>query len=149
MKPLNPQEQLFIDAYRSNGRNGSKAAVTAGYSRKTARIQACNLLKRENIRTAIAEEDKKIVTSIKKSVKGSASWKRRKLVKIADQLSDVIDFKNAKAIIGAIAELNKMDGDYAPEKVLNANLNVDTDLQKVSEESRKAQEIISKYRSKY
>jgi phage terminase small subunit len=145
MKPLNPQEQLFVDAYLNNGHNGTNAAITAGYAKVSARVQASKLIKRENIAAAIAGHHKQII----KSVKGSATWKRKKLIKIADYLSKDIDAKTAKAVISAIAELNKMDGHYSAEKVVNTNLNVDTDLQKVSEESNKAQAILDKYRSKY
>lgn len=149
MKPLKSQEQLFVNCYVNNGRNGTDAAITAGYSKNGAKVQACKLLKRENIKAAIEAHDKKLVASVKKSAKGSQSWKRRKLILIADKLSRELDAKTAKAVIGAISELNKMDGHYSAEKVINTNLNVDTDLAKVEEESRKAQEILDKYRSAY
>jgi phage terminase small subunit len=147
--PLNLQEKLFVNAYLNNGRRGSTAAITAGYSKKAATVQSCKMMQRPNIIAAIEAHDKKIVTTIKKSVKGSAAWKRRKLIKIADELSSVLDAKTAKAIIGAIAELNKMDGHYSAEKVINANLNIDSDLQKVAEESRRIREAIDKHRSEY
>jgi hypothetical protein len=84
-------------------------------------------------------------------VAASQEWKKRKLIKIINKLSKIseLDAKSAKPVISAIAELNKMDGHYSAEKVITTNLNVDTDLKKVSEESHKAQEILEKYRSKY
>lgn len=39
----------FIEAYIANGGNGTQAAITAGYSEKTARSQAARLLADDNI----------------------------------------------------------------------------------------------------
>ena len=33
---LSPKQQAFVDAYLSNGRNATRAAITAGYSKKMA-----------------------------------------------------------------------------------------------------------------
>lgn len=46
---LTKRQQRFINAYLSNGFNATQAAITAGYSRDTARQQACRLLKHEAI----------------------------------------------------------------------------------------------------
>jgi phage terminase small subunit len=144
------KEKLFVDAYLANGRVGTKAVIAAGYSHKAAKVQASKLLRRPHIQAAIAEHDKKIVTSIKKSVKGSASWKRRKLIKIADILSSSgIDAKSAKSVIGAIAELNKMDGHYSAEKVVNHNYNADTDIETLKSETAKQEEILAKHRKEF
>lgn len=52
---LDPQYQLFVDKYFELTFNGTKAAIAAGYSKKTARQQASRLLTNVNIRTAIEE----------------------------------------------------------------------------------------------
>lgn len=44
---------LFVEAYIANGQNGTQAAISAGYSPKTAHAQACRLLKRAEILAAI------------------------------------------------------------------------------------------------
>jgi hypothetical protein len=51
---LNPRHRAFIDAYltTANG-NGTRAAITAGYSEKTAGVQASQLLKHPAVRAAI------------------------------------------------------------------------------------------------
>lgn len=43
-KPLNARQQKFVDAYLAGG-NATKAAISAGYSRKTARAIGPRLLK--------------------------------------------------------------------------------------------------------
>lgn len=51
--PLTKRQQRFINAYLSNGFNATRAAITAGYSRDTARQQACRLLKHKAIRPRV------------------------------------------------------------------------------------------------
>lgn len=49
-KPLSKMEQKFVEAYAGNG---EQAAIIAGYSKKTARMQASRLLTRANVIKAI------------------------------------------------------------------------------------------------
>ncbi|WP_353486155.1 terminase small subunit [Apilactobacillus xinyiensis] len=51
--------EKFVDAYIKT-HNGTKAAVLAGYSPKTARVQASQLLQRKDIQTSIQEHSEKI-----------------------------------------------------------------------------------------
>jgi phage terminase small subunit len=46
---------LFVEAFCENGGNATKAAITAGYSRKTARAQGSRLLTGVDVAKAIAE----------------------------------------------------------------------------------------------
>lgn len=55
-KPLNDKHRAFVAAYISNGFNGAKAAITAGYSEASARFQASRLLTNVDIAAAIADE---------------------------------------------------------------------------------------------
>lgn len=50
---LDPQHVAFINAYFDLGFNGTRAAIAAKYSRKTARQQASRLLTRVDIRDEI------------------------------------------------------------------------------------------------
>lgn len=50
---LDPQHQLFIDKYFELNFNQTKAAVAAKYSARSARNQACRLMKNDDIRAAI------------------------------------------------------------------------------------------------
>lgn len=50
---LRPQQQMFVQEYLVD-KHGTNAAIRAGYSAKTARIQAAQLLTRPNIKAAVA-----------------------------------------------------------------------------------------------
>lgn len=45
MADLRPQIMIFVTEYLKNGNNGTQAAISAGYSEKTAYSQASRLLK--------------------------------------------------------------------------------------------------------
>jgi phage terminase small subunit len=49
------RREAFAQAYIGNGRNGTQAAITAGYSPKTATVQAAQLLTDPNVRALINE----------------------------------------------------------------------------------------------
>lgn len=51
--PLTPKQQAFIDAYLVNGFNATQAAITAKYSRKTARSIGYENLTKPHIRAVI------------------------------------------------------------------------------------------------
>lgn len=50
--PLNEKQKRFCQYYVECG-NGQEAAVKAGYKKKTARVQACQLLTKPNIKAEI------------------------------------------------------------------------------------------------
>lgn len=52
---LSEKHQAFVNAYLSNGFNGTRAAIEAGYSEKTARQQAARLLTYANIAAAVKQ----------------------------------------------------------------------------------------------
>ena len=52
------REARFIDEYLSDpNRNGTRAAIRAGYSEKSAHVQASRLLRRDKVRAALAAAD--------------------------------------------------------------------------------------------
>lgn len=53
MKKLSPKQQAFVEAYCHNGFNATQAAITAGYSKKTANQQGPKLLVNIGITKAI------------------------------------------------------------------------------------------------
>ena len=103
----------FIKEYILTGcKNGTKAAIKAGYSEKTADQQASRLLKNVKVRTAIEEYKK---ADLKLFIK-TKEQKLQMLEKIADECMRVDDEKgmvNAQAAISAIKEHNLMQGDNA------------------------------------
>ncbi len=50
---LDPKHQLFVDKYFELTFNGTRAAIAAGYSRKTARQQASRLLTNADIKAEV------------------------------------------------------------------------------------------------
>ena len=123
MKKINARQKRFIDAYLETG-NGSKAAVAAGYSENTARKQASRLLNSPafaHVQQEILDRQAaiKLVSGVTRDAKRQALWDTvqqcRKLVPV-DAESDLRVMLNAKGLISAISELNRMDGDHAPQK---------------------------------
>ncbi|MCW7556497.1 terminase small subunit [Endozoicomonas gorgoniicola] len=133
---LNDRQQRFVDEYLANGGNATQAAISAGYSAKTAEATASRLLRNVKVADSVARGQKKI----KKDLGITAEWKRDQLKKIIEACSNTVEAQkgkgddatmvktmvDAKAAISAIAELNKMDGDLAAIKTENKNTNTHT-----------------------
>lgn len=59
LNKLSPQRRRFVEEYVIDYK-GNKAAIRAGFAKKSARSQASRLLTRDDIQAAIAEKSKKI-----------------------------------------------------------------------------------------
>jgi phage terminase small subunit len=97
---LTIKQRLFCKAYLANGFNATQAAITAGYSENCAFIDK---------RVKIMEEKLDI----------TAEWKMKVLKDCIDGCMNGEASENKihpSGIVGAIAELNKMQGHYAVEK---------------------------------
>lgn len=57
---MTPKQKAFVRAYKTNGGNGTQAAISAGYPKKSARAISCENLTKPYIQEAIAMEEKKI-----------------------------------------------------------------------------------------
>jgi len=55
VRALNAKQALFVSAYAATGKS-AKSAISAGYSKKTAGIQAAMMLRKLHIRQAIRDE---------------------------------------------------------------------------------------------
>ena len=53
---LTAQQRAFVEEYVRNGGHGTKAAITAGYSERTADVQASRLLTKPKIREAMNKD---------------------------------------------------------------------------------------------
>lgn len=58
MSRINPKQKRFVEEYLVD-LNATQAAIRAGYSKKTARTQAADLLAKPNIHNAVARLQKK------------------------------------------------------------------------------------------
>ena len=59
-KKLTPKQSLFVKHYLANGMNGTQAAISARYSRKTAKAMAAENLTKPAIMSAINKTRSKI-----------------------------------------------------------------------------------------
>ncbi len=137
-KHLTSKQQKFCDTYLINGLNATAAAREAGYSEKSCASIAINAFKSNHIKNYINNRQLKIREK-QMNLGVTFDYKINKLKMIADLAmpEDAKSIKeiNASATIQAIAELNKMQGDYAAEKRVNTNVNfdADSDIQKTKE----------------
>ena len=93
------------------GMTQTDAAIEAGYAVPTARITASKLLTKTNIL-----QRRKVLQDLTVTDTVLPILKRKEL--LSEQASQPLANKNVtgKERVSAIAELNKMDGSYAPEK---------------------------------
>jgi phage terminase small subunit len=63
MRQVTDQQKAFAIAYVRSGGKGLQSAIDAGYSEKTARVQASQLLDLAHVQAAIAEAQRKYLTS--------------------------------------------------------------------------------------
>lgn len=110
----------FVKEYILTGcKDGTQAAINAGYSEKTAPQQASRLLKNVNVLTAVKQYQK---ADLKLFIK-SKEQKLLMLEQIAKACMTIDDDKgmvNAPAAISAIKEHNAMQGDNAPIETINS-----------------------------
>ena len=82
---MNKRHKLFVEKYIANGMNGSRAAIEAGYSAKSARITASKLLTNPNIKAEVSRRIREVLTDTEmmtlqwlKQVKSIAEYDMRK-----------------------------------------------------------------------
>jgi phage terminase small subunit len=102
---LNLKERCFVDAYLGTAAgNGTKAAVQAGYARKSGRVTASRLLTKANIRAAI---DARVAMH---EAKGIASAEERDAILSRVARDETTDWRDR---IAAVKELNKCSGRHS------------------------------------
>tara|TARA_R110002096_G_scaffold86851_2_gene199651 strand:- start:312 stop:707 length:396 start_codon:yes stop_codon:yes gene_type:complete len=123
------KKEAFINAFILTGcKEGTKAAIKAGYSQKTAAQQASRLLKDVKVQQAIASQ-KKLATKLFIKSKEQKLLLLEEIAKACMTKDDEKGMVNAQAAISAIKEHNVMQGDNAPTETVNThNINkVDDD----------------------
>lgn len=141
-RSLTQMQFKFVREYISNGCNGYQAAIKAGYSETYARIQTHQLINKPHIRERIIKayermnerQDKAIFMSLQERCK----ILNQIIYDIIPQDGSEPKRTHYKVALSAIAELNKMSGDYAPDKRLT--LNVDATKDKLVEARRQYEE---------
>jgi phage terminase small subunit len=130
------QQTRFVQEYIANGGEAKSALLASGYSQLTAKDPK-RILQSDGVRQELEIANKKLRAQIEIDFK----YKYEKLKKIIDEYipdtGDLIPDK-VKVAITAIAEMNKMSGDYAPNKSLT--LNVDHTQNKLIEARKQYKE---------
>ena len=120
MSKLTHKQDAFVKAYLLNGGNATQAAITAGYSKKTAQVIGAENLLKPIIKESIAKHQKKS----DETYIWTKADKLKKLEKLIDRCSVDDEEKgalNAAAAISAIKEHNLMQGDNAPTETTNTH----------------------------
>lgn len=103
---LTAKERLFVEAYCGNGFNGTKAAIEAGYSERTARSKASQLLTKVNVQDYI------------QSFMGEAT--QQALISTVDVVNGLYDIaqhgKNESARVSAYRALADYTGGFDKNK---------------------------------
>lgn len=139
-RELTLKQKLFAKNYLANGGNATQAALKAGYSENSICEIAFENLRKPQIQEYIA----KAVNKTTSALEITFEWKLQTLKKVTEiSLSgDESGKLYPAAAVSAISELNKMQGDHAPVKIANLNMNVDASLEDVHE-------LINLYQQEY
>ena len=126
MAKLTPKQDAFVKAYLLNGGNATQAAISAGYSKKTANEQGAQNLAKLSIKEAIQEHQKEAQKDF--------IWSKEKKLELLQRIVNVASTEdgekgmiNMQSAIAAIKEHNLMQGDNAPVES-NTNIKVDKPL---------------------
>jgi AAA15 family ATPase/GTPase len=118
-KSISQKEKIFCLNYLANGNNATRAYIDAGYSENGARVTAHQTLKRQHIKEFLS----KFVDEKVRKLEITFEWKLEKLKQcveaamLEDPETGQVLLDNHSALLGAITELNKMQGHYAATKV--------------------------------
>lgn len=109
MTKLNQRQERFCQNIFL-GKTATDASILAGYSPSSAAVNTTKLLRNTNI-----------VARIRELQEATTSDSVATVTKRKELLTEIADEKHEEPVkagerIRAIAELNKMEGDYAPDK---------------------------------
>lgn len=135
-KTLTEMQHNFVLNYIRNGFNAYQAAVSSGYSEDTAKAEAYKILAKPLVKQHVIKAQEVVNQTRIKQLYITMDRKAKLLMRI---INDVIPKDKSiepkreyyKDAIKAIQELNKMQGDYAPERRLS--LTVDATKDKLKE----------------
>lgn len=131
MKELTEKQYTFVNNYISNGFNIYQAAISAGYDERYANADACKLLNHPAIKQRINKAHALVIKANErlhiKELAATMEDKIKVLTRIIREIvpldeSQPIKLDYVKDAIKAISELNKMSGDYAPDKRLSVTV---------------------------
>lgn len=117
MSELSERQKLFVEYYLANGFNATQAAISAGYSAKTAREQSSKLLTKLNIQKAVGKEQEK--TSKKLEITRESLIEELLEIKsrCLDEEPSAGKFAQYNPALKAIEQIAKMLGLNEPQKI--------------------------------
>ena len=143
-------ERRFVGQYLINGFNATDAAIKSGYGQQTAGKLAYKILQRPRVKQYVYKKLWDMNNKAEKEMNITFEEKLEKLWKLAKLAlpddAELIDQCDPKALIGSIAELNKMQGHYAAEKYAVADLSNDESVKKLDAVN---QALIKKHKKDY
>lgn len=114
---LNERQRLFIEFFFANGFNRSKAARQAGYSAKSAKRIACNLMAHPKIKAVVEDRLENYAASANETLARLSEFSRATIDHFVDEHGDLeLDSEQAKAHRHIIQEI-KYDKHGRPESV--------------------------------
>lgn len=133
---MNEKQKRFVQEYVVNGFNARQAALSAGYTEKTANIESHRMVNNANLKPAI-ERGMAMSNHILEQEIGLTV--RRKAVWLVQLIEDVLNPDNPKRdyykdAIKAIDQLNKMQGHHMPTRSLSVT--VDATKEKLIEATK-------------
>lgn len=136
------KEKAFILFYIRE-QNASKAIIATGYKGPKPEAAGYKMLNKPGIKRYIEQQLSIKQQEAVQKLEVSFEWIANKLKTIACKCVpdgvEIIEAKQAVAAVGALSELNKMMGNYSPERHVNVNVNADADLERVRELAKKYQ----------
>jgi len=122
MSVTDSKKDAFIKAFILTGcKEGTKAAIEAGYSKKTAAQQASRLLKDVKVQQEINKQ-KKIATKLFIKTKEQKLQMLENIALKCMREDEEKGMVNPQAAIAAIKEHNAMQGDNAPTQIDNTHV---------------------------
>lgn len=125
-RELTPLQYNFVSHYTRNGFKAKDAALRAGYTLKSATYYSSVIVRLPYVRKKIEQQMKRNDQRVSKDY----DWKMNKLKRIINEFipdDGILNPNEVKVGIAALTELNKMHGDYAPDKRLNLNVKATMD----------------------
>ena len=115
MPKLTPKQSRFIDEYLTD-LNGTRAAITAGYSKRTARTQAAQILAKRNIQEEITRRRTELAASQETVSPGEILQRLTAIIR--GDIRAVCTWSNAGVVLNPSADLSDASG-YAIQEVVS------------------------------
>ncbi len=128
---IKQKDMEFVNQFVANGGNRKEAAIRAGYKSDMAVGAANRILRKPLVQEYLAK--------IREKAERKVGWEYEDKVKILKKIATLAVPESATTMeeikpmpaIQAIAESNKMQGHYSAEKIVQTNVNIDTDIAEV------------------